>query len=154
MSERIIDQATEDQLDLSMCAATDARLRELKREDKLITLTVLNLTGTFVTDAGLAELSDLTGLRVLKLNNTKITDAGLSHLSGLTGLEELDINWTDISDDGLSSLRTLGGLKMIDLRWTNATITGRQRVAARTSSAEDNRLGNEGPSALFVEANV
>ena len=44
----------------------------------------LNLTGTAVTEAGLARLEGLTHLRTLDLSNaTGVGDAGLAHLKGL-----------------------------------------------------------------------
>ncbi len=131
MSERMFDPVADDELDLSKCGATDAELKELKQQNRLATLRVLNLAGTFITDGGLAELSDLKGLQELNLNGSKITDAGLRHLGGLTELRKLDINWTDISDTGLYWIVKLTALEMVDLRWTKATIAGRQRLQQR-----------------------
>lgn len=42
----------------------------------------VNLTGTTVTDAGLANLEGLNNLKSLQLHRTEVTDAGLAHLKG------------------------------------------------------------------------
>jgi Leucine-rich repeat (LRR) protein len=65
----------------------------------------VDLTGTQVTDAGLAHLQGLTGLQGLWLINTQVTDAGLAHLQGLTGLQVLSLDNTQVTDAGLAKLR-------------------------------------------------
>jgi Leucine-rich repeat (LRR) protein len=66
-----------------------------------------------LTDAGLAQLRELTRLRRLRLGASKIKGAGLLHLSGLRGLTNLDLENIQIADDdakALSSLTMLEGL--------------------------------------------
>ena len=43
----------------------------------------LDLSNTFVTDAGLKELARLMRLQTLNLSGTDVTDAGLKELAGL-----------------------------------------------------------------------
>ena len=47
----------------------------------------LDLQGTKVTGAGLANLKGLSKLRWLHLAGTKVTDSGLEYLKGLTELQ-------------------------------------------------------------------
>jgi len=57
-------------------------------------LQYLQLSGTRVSNAGLAHFRHLTGLKVLWLYDTPISDAGLVHLRGLTGLRVLNLRST------------------------------------------------------------
>jgi len=70
----------------------------------LTDLNVLFLNSTPVTDAGLAHLSDLTGLTELSLNNTAVGDAGLKHLHGLTNLRVVYATKTKVTADGIAAL--------------------------------------------------
>jgi hypothetical protein len=65
----------------------------------------LDLSGTEVTDAGLAYLRTLPGLRVLELNNTAVSDAGLEQLKGVTSLRFLSVKGTHVGAVGARSLR-------------------------------------------------
>jgi len=68
-------------------------------------LTMLDLTGTAVTDQGVAFLSAaFTRLRVLRLGQTGLTDAGLGSLRLLGELSLLDLHQTDATGDGLAAL--------------------------------------------------
>jgi Leucine-rich repeat (LRR) protein len=51
-----------------------------------------------VTDAGLANLSELTNLQTLCLLGTKVTDDGLVHLRGLKNLQFLYLSGTLVTD--------------------------------------------------------
>src|SRR5258708_5557517 len=70
-------------------------------------LRVLDLEGTRVGDAGLANLVGLLHLTDLSLDETAITDNGLVHLRGLTGLEHLSLNGTKVTDGGMKHLEGL-----------------------------------------------
>ena len=65
----------------------------------------LTLSGTEVTDAGLARLKGLAALETLDLNFNDITDAGLVHLEGLAALKELHLIDTKVSDAGVAKLK-------------------------------------------------
>jgi hypothetical protein len=58
----------------------------------------LDLSGTQVTDKGLAVLEGLPNLQELRLRNTRITDAGFQeHLAPMESLQKLDIRGTGVS---------------------------------------------------------
>jgi internalin A len=64
----------------------------------------LDLSGTEVSDLGLAHLKGLAGLTSLKLSKTNITDAGLVHLRGLTYLVYLEVCETRVTPCGAHEL--------------------------------------------------
>jgi hypothetical protein len=72
-------------LDLSLVGATDEDLKALPPAAEL---RAINLSGSAVTDDGLAGLR---GLESLRLAGTRISDAGLAHLEGLRTLKTLDV---------------------------------------------------------------
>lgn len=69
----------------------------------------LNLAGTQVTDAGIAELAKFQNILSLsQLNlagNTGITDAVIQHLQGLVNLREINLAGTKVTRAGLLRLR-------------------------------------------------
>ena len=108
-------------VDLSGTNVTDEGLAHLK---PLIRLSELNLAHTQITDSGLAHLGGLTNLSVLDASNTKITDAGLVHLTGLKSLSKLNLAETQITDAGLARLRLLMKLSLVNLWHTHVTDAG------------------------------
>jgi hypothetical protein len=83
----------------------------------------LNLAGTLLTDAGLANLEGLSSLQSLDLSGTRVTDVGLSHLKGLKGLERLYLQDLSISAAGLENLSRLPVLRTLSLANTDVTDT-------------------------------
>jgi hypothetical protein len=71
----------------------------------LTQLETLDLSGTDISDAGLARLSTLRNLKSLHLNGTAITDASLPILRGLPALIELDVTDTKVTPKGAASLQ-------------------------------------------------
>ena len=65
----------------------------------------VGLSGTPLTDAGLASLTEVASLDALFLSQTKITDAGLVKLAGCTQLRFLDVSGTRVTKAGIASLR-------------------------------------------------
>ena len=51
------------------------------------------------------HLKGLTKLSVLDLSGTQVTDAGLAHLKGLTKLSVLDLRGTQVTDAGVKELK-------------------------------------------------
>jgi internalin A len=94
------------------CLATIAKF------DSLETLALFNLEGfgkQNVTDAGIAQLHDLTKLESLVLRGTKLTDVGMASLSGLRNLKKLTISGTAVTDEGLKYLAGMRGLTWLDV---------------------------------------
>ena len=61
------------------------------RNDSLMRVTYVGLSGESVTDADLVHLQGLSQLQTLVLIDTKVTDAGLVHLQGLIQLQDLNL---------------------------------------------------------------
>jgi internalin A len=68
-------------------------------------LKLLNIAGTPINDADLANLEGLTELGFLDLSGTRVTDAGLEHLRGLKKLRMLRVRFTQVSDPTFAALR-------------------------------------------------
>jgi hypothetical protein len=88
-----------------------------------LSLEVLILGDTTITDDGLAKLGRLHSLRDLNINQCRVTDRGLAHLAELPRLELLRLGKSDITDDGFASAGRIGTLRFLILQ--NAHITGR-----------------------------
>ncbi|HEX9314256.1 MAG TPA: hypothetical protein VGA71_02445, partial [Actinomycetota bacterium] len=83
----------------------------------------LILSGSRVTDAGLASLGGARSLRRLSLWDTRVTDAGPAHLHELPFLTELDLGATAITDQGLAQLAALP-LRRLALRDSLVSLEG------------------------------
>jgi len=96
---------------------------------------------TNVTDAGMAQLSDLSALQVLYLcNNPQVTDAGLIHLKRLPRLQELRLDEANVTDAGLEHLQ---GLKTLRVLWLNDTkVTGAGLQHLQVTSVRELHLDN------------
>jgi uncharacterized membrane protein len=81
----------------------------------------LDLSGTAVTDAGLAALAPMHHLERLHLDLTPVTDAGLVRLEALRQLTYLNLRGTAISDRGLAALRGVPRLRALYLWQTAAS---------------------------------
>jgi internalin A len=119
------------ELDLSGCTGvTDRGATLLARNHPR--LQTLRLTGTGITDAGLAHLAGLDELRLLQLDGTKITDAGLAHLRGrLPNLKALLLHGTAVTDAGLAHLRGMR-LRSLNLQETAVTDAGLEHLGGQT----------------------
>ncbi len=81
----------------------------------------LDLAGTKVSDAGLAQIAAMPNLVRLHLERTSISDAGLARLASLAELEYLNLYGTDITDSGLAQLQILPKLKQLYLWQTKVS---------------------------------
>ncbi|HEX4612329.1 MAG TPA: hypothetical protein VH092_29310 [Urbifossiella sp.] len=107
---------------------TDAGLAAFKGKTSLRRLSV----GSGVTDAGLANVADLTGLEGLALPSADVSDTGLAHLKGLTHLGTLDLSNTKVTDAGFVHLKSL--TRLYDLRVDGLTgLTGPGLAHLRTA---------------------
>ena len=104
----------------------DAQLRELASVGE--NLTLLDLSRTRVTDAGLAALTKMPGLRRLQLQETNVTDAGLLSIKMLPRLEVLNLYDTHVTDGGLAALAPLPKLRRLYVWRTAVTAAGEARL--------------------------
>src|ERR1044071_568845 len=81
----------------------------------------LDLSGTNISDAGLAQFAAMPNLVRLHLERTAVTDAGLGRLATLPQLEYLNLYATGITDAGLERLPPLPTLKQLHLWRTKVT---------------------------------
>ena len=89
-------------LNVTPQASTDlSPLAALRSDD----VQYLQLSSTRINNAGLAHLSQLTGLRVLWLYDTAVSDMGLVHLRSLTGLRVLNLRSTLVTSAGVDALQ-------------------------------------------------
>jgi internalin A len=65
----------------------------------------LFLQGDNISDAGLAQLENLTTIGGLFLAETRITDAGLVHLQGMRRLTKLNVAKTAVTEEGIAKAR-------------------------------------------------
>jgi hypothetical protein len=117
----LTDLSSLESLNLGYTYITGAGLSQLTA---LPRLTELLLQATDVGDEGMKHLGKLTQLRVLHLNYTQVTDAGLVHLRQLSNLETLLLDGTDIGDAGVAHLSCLKRLRVLSLSETNVTCNG------------------------------
>lgn len=89
----------------------------------------LNLSGSAVTDAGLAHLAGMKNLVRIDLSNTKITDAGLAHLGDLPRLHYLNLYGARITDEGASLLARIPSLRRVFLWQTGVTAEAASELA-------------------------
>ncbi|MBI1319337.1 MAG: c-type cytochrome [Candidatus Hydrogenedens sp.] len=115
-------------------------------------ITWLDLSGTGVTDAGLAQLAALGRLTSLHLERTGISDAGLAHLKGLQHLEYLNLYGTKVTGAGVEQLAELKQLRRLYLWQTEVTREQAEKLAAALPEATIN-LGTELIEAKPVEYN-
>jgi mono/diheme cytochrome c family protein len=90
----------------------------------------LDLSGTQITDAGLAVVARFPNLTRLHLNRTSITDAGITHVARLSHLEYLNLYATKITDAGLVPLAGIGSLRALYVWQTGVTPQGIERLKA------------------------
>jgi hypothetical protein len=102
-------------------------------------LYALDLSGTKVTDGGLVHLHGLRQLQTLELIGTQITDAGLVHLQGLSQLHELSLGDTQVTDAGLVHLHGLNQLQFLQLSGTQVTAEGLWKVQEALPNCHINR---------------
>src|SRR5262249_35790330 len=100
-------------------ARTWASDDDLERLTRIKTIKRLDLSFTYVTDAGIQHLQDLPDLEDLTLDTVEaLTDAAASYLRADKKLRRLVLRGTDITDVGMPYLAALTGLKSLDLSHT------------------------------------
>lgn len=103
----------------------------------------IDLTGT-VSDEHLDSILELSKLEMLGLTGTDVTDKGIAQLSGLPHLRSLSLAWTKVSDAGIQGLRNAKSLRVLDLNHTGVSDKGIKVVEAlphlRHLFVEDTRV--------------
>jgi len=117
-------------LNLSNSWITDAGIAHVRA---LGALEELSAGRTKLTDAGLRYLADAKRLRGLDLRGTRISDAGLAHLGGLTALETLGLVFTQVTDAGVSHLRGMKNLRALALGGTRISDAGLAHLGGLTA---------------------
>jgi internalin A len=117
--ERVIEIKGLKRLDLSFTYVSDAGIERLQQLQELEELT-LDATEA-ITDAAASYLRENKHLRKLVLRGTDITDVGMPYIAALTGLKSLDLSHTMVGDVGLESLPALSELEELDLGGTRIT---------------------------------
>jgi serine/threonine protein kinase len=91
-----------------------------------LSLTLLNLDGNPVTDAGMKVIARIKSLVQLELANTDLTDRGIEQLKNLPDLLEIYLDNTKITDESSKILAQMPKLETISLvdnfRLTEATV--------------------------------
>ena len=114
------------QVDLSGAKFPEEGLKALSN----LSLTLLKLDSTPVSDVGLAHITSQTRLVKLDLANTNVTDEGLKSLAALSSLEELKLNGNyDVTGAGMKHLAGLSNLKHLVLARTKVADAGLQQIA-------------------------
>ncbi len=114
---------------------TDAMLADLAGIESLTALSLEGSRG--VTDQGLQHLARLPGLRRLILSGTAISDAGLAGLQALPNLEVLELGWTGVTDAGMAHLARCDALVELNLM---GTATGDGAISALAGKRHFRRL--------------
>lgn len=104
----------------------------------------LDLSGSAVSDAGIAGLTNFPALTRLHLARTPVTDNGLACVASLSTLEYLNLYGARISDGGLNHLKSLPKLTQVYLWGTAVTEEGAKGLeSARQDEAEVARIEQE-----------
>src|SRR5215471_3553203 len=100
-------------IDLSLTRITDQGMQELKN---LTGIVELNLYfAEYVTDEGMAAIKGWKKLKRLNIHGAKFSDTTLEHISGITTLESLNIGTGMVTDVGLERLISLPNLKELTI---------------------------------------
>jgi Leucine-rich repeat (LRR) protein len=83
----------------------------------------LNVRGTKITDAGLANLAGLP-IESIDVGYSLFTDGGFEHFAALPKLTSIAVGGNKVTDVGLNTLRTMPNLRSIDLSGAQRTDSG------------------------------
>ncbi|MSV29197.1 MAG: hypothetical protein EXQ52_10725 [Bryobacterales bacterium] len=117
---------------------------DLKRLRALPQLSRLDLSHTYVSEAGIAFLRSFENLVDLNLFAAEsINDAAMRHVRGWTALRRLNLRSTDVSDTSMPYLATLSGLRSLDISCTWLTDDGLEYLPELTELEELYLGGNK-----------
>jgi len=137
-------------IDFRASWVTDADLRKLSQ---LPALAILNLSLTRVTDQGMQELRNLSGVVDLDLRFAEyVTDEGVAAIKNWKKLNRLVLHGTKVSDTSLDHIAGISTLETLDLGSVMLTDVGLERLAVlpnlKALSIGGNELGDAGLQAL------
>ncbi|MBN2591285.1 MAG: carboxypeptidase regulatory-like domain-containing protein [Sedimentisphaerales bacterium] len=112
---------------------TDNGVMKLKQYGILKELEFFVLSGTQITDDGLAHLQGMDKVKRLYLGNTQISDDGLKYLAGLSNMEVLILNKTNITDKSMEYLKGLKKINMLYLSNTQISDKGLEHLKELTN---------------------
>lgn len=99
---------------------------------RLSQLESLDLSGSSLSDRGIAKLSQLRALRKLDLSRTDVTADGIAALSDLRQLRHLKLSHASkVSDQTVPHLLQMQRLEIIELHETAITMTGLSQFSSR-----------------------
>lgn len=104
---------------------TDQGLQQL---DQQTGLRVLDVSQARITDASLPAVGACSNLVYLNLFGTGVSDAGLEHLTKLQKLRFLYLGRTAVSDAGLATLKQCKGLEYVHLTMSAVTPEGAAKL--------------------------
>lgn len=108
-------------LRLNWSLVTNDGLRHIER---LPELAMLYLTGTAVSDEVVPHIKSLRSLKALQLSHTGITDVGLASLEGFADLTHLGLDGTIITDKSIPIVASFKSLKYLNISDSEMTETG------------------------------
>lgn len=114
----------------------------------------LDLSGTSITDDGLATLAGFHAVERLLLNRTGVSGRGVSSLSGWPHLKSLGLFATAITDDDLTSLLGFHALRRVYLASAGVTPSGIDSLAAAAPHLEIERAAAFPPSEPLATVTV
>jgi internalin A len=130
-------------VDVSL-ARTWANDADVARLARLNTIRRLDLSLTYVSDAGAEQLKTLANLEELNLFAAEfITDAAMAFLRGNRHLTALNLRGTDVTDTSLAYIAELSNLKSLDVSFTQITDVGLEHLASLAQLEELNLGGNK-----------
>jgi hypothetical protein len=113
-------------LDLSLTRITDQGMLELKNVSGIVDLNLY--FAEYVTDEGLAAIRDWRKLQRLNVHGTKISDTTLEHISGITSLVSVNVGSAMVTDVGVERLAALPNLKELTIGGNNLGDAGLQAL--------------------------
>ncbi|HEX4454907.1 MAG TPA: DUF6714 family protein [Kofleriaceae bacterium] len=144
------DPQTIERVSLSNTKVTDTELVALR---ELPALRELDLGGTAITDAGLAEVGAATTLEILDLSRCKcLTAVGLAHLANLQQLAELIVPNCELDDTAVQALAPLHlrrleathARRVTDVGWAALDVSRLERLDMYGVDATDPLLARIG----------
>jgi hypothetical protein len=113
-------------LDLSLTRITDQGMQELRNLTGIVDLNLY--FAEYVTDEGVAAIKDWKKLKHLNLHGTKASDTTLEHVAAITSLESLNFGSAVMTDVGLERLVTLPNLKELTMGGNEVSDAGLQAL--------------------------